>query len=64
MNHEKLLNIFYHNAAAATTIDEYIQSVPRLHELLQVELTTQIHPWVSNAMSIDENRIQLLPEWL
>lgn len=61
---EKLVHIFYQDAADAVTIREYIYSVERLDELVELQETDTIKPSVSHAFYVNENRIHFLPDWL
>lgn len=61
---EKLLYIFYQDSLDAPTIHEYIESVERLDELVEVQHADATRPAVSNALYINENRIHIIPDWL
>jgi len=61
---EKLLYVFYQDSLDAPTIHEYIESVERLDEVVDVQQSIDIMPSVSNAIYVNENRIHILPDWL
>src|SRR5580765_4254863 len=61
---EKLVHIFYQDAADSEPIRDYIHSVERLEELVEMEQTDIIKPAVSHAFYVNENRIHFLPDWL
>jgi hypothetical protein len=61
---EKLLYVFYQDSLEAVTIHEYIESVDRLNELVEVMQADDVLPGVSNAIYVNENRIHILPDWL
>lgn len=61
---EKLLYVFYLDSLDAPAIHEYIESMDRLEELIDVRQTDDILPGISNAIYIHENRIHILPDWL
>ncbi|MFY0255521.1 hypothetical protein ACDQ55_16370 [Chitinophaga sp. 30R24] len=61
---DKLLYVFYQDPKDEQTINEYIQEVNRLDELVGTQLIEDIHPGISNALYVHENRIHILPDWL
>ncbi len=61
---EKLLYVFYQDSLDAPTIHEYIGSVDRLDELVEVRQTDEVRPSISHALYINENRIHIRPDWL
>jgi hypothetical protein len=61
---DKLLHVFYRDVADESTIKEYIESVDRLSELIEVQQTGEVKQGISSAIYIDENRIHIRPDWL
>ena len=61
---EKMLFVFYQDSLDAPLIHEYIASVDRLDELVEIRHTEQTLPGISNALYINESRIHVLPDWL
>jgi tetratricopeptide (TPR) repeat protein len=61
---EKLLYVFYQDPMDAVTIHEYIESVDRLNELVEIQQTDVVKPGISNALYVNENRIHIRPDWL
>lgn len=58
------MHVFYQDPMDAVTIHEYIESVDRLIELVEIQQTDVIMPGVSNALYVNENRIHIRPDWL
>jgi tetratricopeptide (TPR) repeat protein len=61
---EKQLHVFYEDASDESTIREYIESIDRLGELIEVQKMDAVHPGLSNALYVSENRIHIRPDWL
>jgi hypothetical protein len=60
----KLLHVFYQDPLEAPAIHEFIQSIERLDELVEVQQANGIMAGISNALYVNENRIHILPDWL
>lgn len=60
----KLLTIYYQDSLDSPAIHEYVESVERLSELVQIQYSEQVLPEASYAIYINENRIHIRPDWL
>jgi hypothetical protein len=61
---DKLIHVFYRDVADESTIKEYVESIDRLNELVEVQQTDAVMSGISSAIYIDENRIHIRPDWL
>ena len=61
---EKLLYVFYQDSLDAPLIHEYVESIDRLNELVEIQYAETLRPDISNAIYVHEQRIHIIPDWL
>ncbi|MBS1667978.1 MAG: hypothetical protein JST58_11435 [Bacteroidetes bacterium] len=61
---EKLLYVFYQDSLDSPAIHEYVESIDRLNELVEIQYTETLRPDISNAIYLHEQRIHVIPDWL